>query len=157
MSGVATYQRYSDEFRASAVLMLEAAGYPAREGALSQVASHLGMPRTTLRRWYRGAIHPPPAEIVQKKRLDLRAAIRAEVDEIFTAMGAVRPDASYRDLAWAAGVLIDKLQLLDGKPTWRVELIDLLRDGTLTPDEVTSELGDDLARELFDAAGINRA
>lgn len=41
--------------------------------------------------------------------------------------------------------------------TWRDEVIDLLRSGAITPDVVEAELGDELARELFDAAGVSRA
>ena len=37
---------------------------------------------------------------------------------------------------------------------WRSEIIELLRDGTLTPEEVINELGRDLATELFVSAGI---
>lgn len=137
--------------------MLEAAGYPQREGALSYAASKVGIPPTTLRRWFTGSRNPPPAEMVNKKRLDLREAIQNELIEIFDAMGHVRPDASYRDLAWAAGVLIDKNQLIDGQPTWRVEIVDLLRRGAITPDAVLEELGDELASELFNTAGVSLA
>jgi transposase-like protein len=48
-------RRYNDDFRASATLMLEAAGYPGRDGALSQVSGHLSVPRSTLRGWFTGA------------------------------------------------------------------------------------------------------
>jgi hypothetical protein len=41
--------------------------------------------------------------------------------------------------------------------TWRDEVIDLLRSGAITPDVVEAELGDELARELFNAAGVSRA
>jgi hypothetical protein len=38
--------------------------------------------------------------------------------------------------------------------TWQDKVIGLLRDGKVTPDDVRDELGDDLATELFAAAGI---
>ena len=41
--------------------------------------------------------------------------------------------------------------------TWRDEVIDLLRSGAVAPEVVEAELGDELARELFDAAGVSRA
>lgn len=150
-------RRYDDEFRASAVLMLEAAGYPAKEGALSQVAGHLKVPLSTLRGWFIGTRNPPPAKLRNEKRFDLRQAIRDELAGIFPTMAERRQDATYRELATAAGILIDKDQLLDGKPTWRGEVIDLLRRGTISPADVINELGDDLATELFDAAGVARA
>lgn len=44
-----TFQpKYDDEFRASAVLMLEAAGYPDTEGALARVSELLGVPARIL-------------------------------------------------------------------------------------------------------------
>lgn len=153
---MADRRRYDDEFRATAVLMLEAAGYPEREGALSQVAGQMGMARSTLRSWFTGAHNPPPAKIRHEKRLDLVSAIQNELGAIFPAMADRREGASYRELVTAAGILIDKLQLLNGKPTWRGEIIDLLKSGAISPDDVVSELGDELATELFNAAGVAR-
>lgn len=40
--------------------------------------------------------------------------------------------------------------------TWRDDVIDLLRARTVTPAEVTAELGDELATELIDASGVRR-
>ena len=116
------YRRYDDEFRASAVLMLEAAGYPEREGGLSQVAGHLDVPLSTLRGWFTGAHNPPPAKVRNQKKIDLREAIREELAGIFPAMAEKRQDATYRELATAAGILIDKDQLLSGQPTERQEI-----------------------------------
>lgn len=146
---------YDDEFRASAVLMLDAAGYPEREGALSHVSGHLGVARSTLRSWHDGTHNPVPANVRHKKSIDLVGAIQSELAGIFPAMEQRRIDASYRELATAAGILIDKIQLLTGKPTWRGEIIDLLQSGAITADDVIQELGDDLARELFDAGSIS--
>jgi len=44
----------------------------------------------------------------------------------------------------------DKLQIED----WRSEIVQLLRDGKLVPQDVIDELGRDLATELFVSAGI---
>ena len=41
--------------------------------------------------------------------------------------------------------------------TWRDEVIDLLRNGAVAPEVVEAELGDELATELFNAAGVARA
>ncbi len=41
--------------------------------------------------------------------------------------------------------------------TWRDEVIDLLRSGAVAPEVVEAELGDELATELFNAAGVSRA
>lgn len=40
--------------------------------------------------------------------------------------------------------------------TWRDEVIDLLKARAVTPQEVVEEVGDELARELFVAAGVTR-
>jgi phage terminase small subunit len=37
---------------------------------------------------------------------------------------------------------------------WHTEIINLLKQGKVTPDEVVEELGDNLAEELFKSAGI---
>lgn len=38
---------------------------------------------------------------------------------------------------------------------WRIEIVEYLRNGQLTPADVLEELGDELAIELFAQAGIN--
>jgi transposase-like protein len=115
-------RRYNDDFRASATLMLEAAGYPERDGALSQVSGHLSVPRSTLRGWFTGAHNPPPAEVRHEKRFDLLNAIQTELAAIFPALAGAREDANYRELVTAVGILTDKHQLLTGQPTERAEV-----------------------------------
>lgn len=119
MPGMATKKRvqYDDEFRASAVLMLEAAGWPDKLGAAADVSRRVGVPQQTLTRWATGANNPPPSKIVKHKKLDIQAAIKAELAAIFAAMPAARDGASYRDLGVVSGILVDKLQLLSGEPT----------------------------------------
>lgn len=53
-------KRFNDDFRASAVLMLEATGYPEKKGGLTQVSTHLGVPLSTLRGWFTAERNPPP-------------------------------------------------------------------------------------------------
>lgn len=138
--------RYDDKFRASAVVMLEAAGYPDKEGSLAEVAAHLGVPHPTLSRWFRHVQNPPPNVLVQEKRSELKVLIANELDAIFQAMETVRPEASYRDLGTVAGILVDKKQLLEGKATERTEVIDNLSD-----DERASRIA-----QLLDAARARR-
>lgn len=102
--------------------MLEAAGYPQTKGALQRTAEHLHVPAMTLGRWFRRSNNPPPNELVTEKRGDLKDFVRSELNAIFGDMPIVRADASYKDLATAAGILIDKLQLLENKPTENVNL-----------------------------------
>lgn len=117
---------YSDEFVAGAILMLEAAGYgeqPPR--GLLAVSKNLKVPENTLRRWFRGSRNTPPAKVVTHKRIDFREAIRDELNAIFDAASNVREEASYRDLMVAAGIMVDKMQLLEGKPTERSEVVNI--------------------------------
>lgn len=118
-------RQYDDKFRASAVVMLEAAGYPDKPGALTQVAAHIGVPAMTISRWFKAANNPPPHELVTEKRLDLKDMLRAEINGALGAMPGQRIEATYRDLGTVAAILIDKLQLLEGKATERVEVNEL--------------------------------
>jgi hypothetical protein len=111
--------KYDDKFRASAVIMLQAEGYPDRPGALMKIAKHLKVPKTTLSRWYNKTSNPPPPEIVTEKKTELKEYITLELGGIFEDMPNARSEASYKDLATAAGILIDKLQLLNNEPTER--------------------------------------
>ena len=110
-------KRYTDKFRATAVVMLDAQGYPEKEGALSKVAKHLDVPLSTLRGWWTAEHNPPPADIRNEKRGDLAALIKNEVEEVLNTMPDKRIEADYRALATALGIMVDKLQLLTGQPT----------------------------------------
>jgi len=136
--------------------MLEAAGYPDKKGALEQTAKHLGMPATTLHGWYNATRNPPPTEVRSEKKTELKDLLRNEIDYIFGAMPNARPDASYRDLGTVAGILFDKLQLLEGKPTLIVELTNLLKEGSITPEDILNEFADtpEVATGLFESIGL---
>lgn len=137
---MAKRKRYDDKFRASAVIMLEAQGYPNVEGALMKVAEYLNVPHPTLHRWYHEKQNPAPSELVQEKRIDFTQAIRAEIQGVLGDMPNARQDAGYKDLTTALGILIDKLQLLEGKPT----AINENRNHDLPP------LSDDTLEDILD-------
>lgn len=139
-----TRRRYDDKFRASAVVMLEAEGYPDKKGALEKVSKHLGVAKSTLHGWARAEQNPPPSELRTEKRGDLAALIEDEIHNVLSAMPGAIPDASYRDLATGLGILVDKKQLLDGKAT---EIIDDLR---------TNEERANRINQLFDTARDRR-
>ena len=138
--------RYDDKFRASAVVMLEAAGYPDKKGALEQVAQATGTHARTLSRWFNGENNPPPDIDVSKNRQELSVMIASEIDAIFNEMKTARAEASYKDLGTVFGILVDKKQLLEGKATERTEVIDNLSD-----DERASRIA-----QLLDAARARR-
>lgn len=112
---------YDDEFRANAVVMLESQGYPQIKGALTAVSRQLSVPAMTLSRWFRGTNNPPPNKVVNEKRGDLKDLLNKELQAVLEDLPHKRPDADYRALITATGVLVDKIQLLEGKPTQNVE------------------------------------
>lgn len=117
-------KRYTDKFRASAVLMLEAAGYEpgANGGALTSVSNKLKVPLSTLKGWYTAEHNPVPAEVRTEKKGELVDIIRREIYQALDEAPNARPEASYRDLITGAAILVDKLQLLTGEPTDRTEV-----------------------------------
>lgn len=113
-------KQYTDDEVAVALAFLKASGYPTVKGAMDKAARHTGIARNTLRRWARGESHPVGANVVARKTLDLKAVIDNELVEIFDEMDVARDGASYKDLAVAAGILIEKKQLIAGEPTQRI-------------------------------------
>ena len=114
---------YDDEYRASAVLMLEAAGYPGQEGALSRVSDRLGVARSTLRSWADGSHNPPPAKIRHEKKRDFIADLQHLLGlHIDAATEVVGDSGDLRAIDTGIGILVDKIQLLTGQPTERAEV-----------------------------------
>lgn len=114
-------RKYTDDERASLMAMLQAEGYPDKLGALKKVAEYAGVHENVLRRWWKGTQNPPPTTSVTHKKIDLAQAINDELSAIFDEMGKKREDADYRALGTVAGILFDKKQLLEGKPTEHVK------------------------------------
>lgn len=139
-------RKYSDEERASLIVMLQAEGYPDTLGALKKVAAYAGVHENVLRRWWKGTQNPPPTTSVSRKKIDLKKAIDDELTSIFTAMKTARADADYRALGTVAGILFDKKQLLEDKPTEHIQ-----HSGTLTVDERRARV-----TELLDRARTRR-
>lgn len=120
---MAKRKHYTDDDVAVALSFLRSAGYPDKRGALEDASRHTGVPRRTLQRWYRGEHHPINDELVTQKAVDLEAAIDSELADIFGSLKDAREEASYKDLVVAAGIFIEKKQLLAGKPTERIATI----------------------------------
>ncbi len=143
---------YTDEFRASAVLFLEAAGYPGTPGALNRTANHLHVPRQTLQRWGRGSQNPPPPEVVTIKRADIVDLLE---DIIYGTAGEVKEridngelDAvTLPQLMTVAAIAIDKKQLLNNAPTQNINHMQ----GNISDEERRArmkELAQAIAEEL---------
>ena len=108
---------YSDEDKASAVLMLEAAGYPDRKGAMSQVVRELGVPESTLRSWAKNEHGAPPAKVRDRKKGELIESLNEVATKLIEHLGDIADTGDVRETATAAGIVIDKLQLLRGDST----------------------------------------
>lgn len=63
--------------------------------------------------------------------------------ELYDRLSALQTLAKYHDLTNTVKV-----------EDWHSEIIGLLRDGVITPEQVEDELGSELARELFNAESI---
>ena len=108
---------YSDEDKASAVLMLEAAGYPDRKGAMTQVVKALGVPESTLRSWAKNEHGAPPAKVRDRKKGELIESLNEVATKLIEHLGDIADTGDVRETATAAGIVIDKLQLLRGDST----------------------------------------
>jgi len=129
---MANRRRYDDKFRASAVVMLDAQGYPKKKGALAAVARHLNVPNTTLHGWYQQKHNPAPTELRTEKKGDLVAMLQTEIANALLEAPQARPEANYRDLITGAAIMIDKLQLLTGNPTDRTEIVNNAKDALIS-------------------------
>ena len=114
---MASRTQYTDEFRSSVILMLEAAGYPDQKGSLSRVAKETKVPYQTLSRWFRAIQNPPPPEMVQKKRIDLVESLTDMLGLHIVAGTETIQHAHHGQVMTGIGILIDKLQLLTGGAT----------------------------------------
>jgi hypothetical protein len=124
------WTRYSDEQRAAVLAVLKSNG-----GNVSRTARETGVPASTIQTWRDNADTLPPHEVREQNRLSLADLIRAELDAIFEIMPGKREDADYKTLGTVVGILTDKLALLDGGVTSRVDVnvrnLPELPDGTL--------------------------
>ena len=112
---------YSDEDKASAVLMLEAAGYPDRKGAMTQVVKALGVPESTLRSWAKNEHGAPPAKVRERKRGELVESLKDVATKLVEHLGNIADTGDVRETATALGIVVDKLQALtDEQPTQHV-------------------------------------
>ena len=133
-------RRYDDKFRANAVIMLQAAGYPDKKGSLQRVANHLSVPSSTLHGWVNGNSNPPPSDVQIEKKEDVIAAIQNELARLFPELDKARQDATYRELMVAMGIMVDKWLLLAGEPTERKEITGSIDYSSRTDDELRQDI-----------------
>lgn len=119
LTGKRKWTQYSDEDKASAVLMLKAAGYPDRPGAMAQTLKELRgtVPESTLRSWAKEQHGAPPAKVRDKKRGEIAQTLTEVAFKLLEHLGSIADTGDVRETATAFGIVMDKLQLLDGEPT----------------------------------------
>ena len=138
--------RYTDEFRAGCVLMMESAGYATDKAqALRIVAKSQKVPPSTLRSWW-NRLHNPdglpsagtiPAKDYTLQKTDLLTKVKRMADRLADSITDDAIDeAGLRDRVTAFAIAVDKLQLLQDKPTAIVKLQEALEQGAITPDEL---------------------
>jgi transposase-like protein len=119
---MARRKTYSDKFKAGAIAMLQAQGYPDNAAAVADVARHLHVPGRTLRRWFNGTNGRPPDDVVRESKKELVDLFEDEIRAIMDTLPSAREDADYKDLVTGAAILVDKRELLLGKPTSRSQV-----------------------------------
>lgn len=140
------YRVYTDKFKATVLLMLEAAGGVGHHSAMAQVSKKYGVPYRTLQGWANNGVKQIDLqakteidELMDDTRKELVELFDTEVRSIFGSLEGKREEATYKELAWAAAVFLDKLQLLNNKPTQNVQqAISFIRSGVSTlPEHLT--------------------
>jgi hypothetical protein len=134
---------FTDVERAEAVALLKMRGWPEQKGALTAVANHLNIWPRTLDRWAKGEQNPPPDQLVIEKSDQLLASLYSLLGPIVARAMETVGDAEFRELMTGIGILTDKIQNLEGKPTERIEFTN-------------SDQRRDRIAELFDAARTRR-
>ena len=114
---MSTKRRYSDEDKATALTVLAA-----NNGDLRKTSRDTGVPFSTLRKW---ANNQGVNQSVITKGITKKKELSAELEDLAYKIVGVMPDkldsASLQQLATSLGITIDKMQLLQGKPTERNE------------------------------------
>lgn len=110
-------------------------------------ASRIGVTDRTLRRWkllpgFRGAITQRARELLGEDLNEIYGALRRE---------AIKGSFNHIKLALElTGEHTDKIKVDD----WRTELIELLKAGKITWQDVERELDPELVKEVYDFGGL---
>ena len=110
--------KYTDEQRADAVTLLKSEGYPEKRGALEAVAKVTGITERSLYRWFNEKSNPPPEKLVRQKTGELAGMMRRLLNKTLKRLETrIDKEDSARDLAVVAGILTEKMRLLQNEPT----------------------------------------
>ena len=122
--------KYDDKFKASAVITLQAAGYPDNPYKLEEIAKKIGVSSRTLRRWYNNEVGAPPADVVRQEKRDMADDLRKL---FFKLIDHAMDDDTISEMTGqqavtSMGIVFDKMRLLLGLPTQIVGIMpDLMQ------------------------------
>lgn len=122
---------YSIEDKAKALAVLNSNG-----GNVKRTARELGIPANTLRDWRNDPDSAAPVELREQKEAELESSLESIALRYAAALDddiVVRAIIASRDpskLAFVLGIVVDKLQLLRGKPTANISLTDWIAQHT---------------------------
>lgn len=114
------------------------------------LADKLGVRRETLSRWKQ----LPELKLAVVKRA--RELLGDDLPEVYAALGREAIKGSFQHIKLIlelTGEYTDKIKVV----SWQDELLDLLREGSITKEDIENELGSDLAQEFFESAGVHYA
>lgn len=125
-----------------------------------RAAQLAGIHQSTFYMWKRkGMLKKAPIYIKfleELKKAEVEGEAAAINEIVKAARGSDKRPAQWQAAAWMLErrfpdrwARIQKLEL-----SWQNEVVNLVRNGVVTFDDVSEELGDELARELFESAGI---
>lgn len=125
--------KYSDEYRAAAIALLTAEGYPADGRALRRVHGQLALPRPnirTLRYWFNREHRPAPDKVIAAKKEDLSALFEEAATKYVK--HALRTDVleneSGKNALTGAAIAVDKMRLLRDLPTEIIAVLPIITE-----------------------------
>lgn len=145
---------YTDKFKAGAVALLEAQGYPTNPNALEKVHQHLNRKpaKRTLMRWFHGENGAPDDKLVRQSKKEI-ADVFEDVAYKYLARAGEQDavdETKGKDAVMTAAIAVDKMRLLRGLPTEIVVLVP----GFI---EAIKKLGQDpevVMRKAIERAGL---
>ena len=119
-----TFNKFTEDEKAMWLLQMEVLNYPNNEHAPYKIAKQKNAPHArTLRRWWRVKGEPHIDKLVEHKKRDFIEELKNLLGlHIDAAKEAVKGSEDIRAIDTGIGIIVDKLQLLQGEPTERKEL-----------------------------------
>ena len=125
--------KYSDEYRATAIAMMVAEGYPDDSTAIKRVHGQVAEPKPnvrTLRYWFQHQHQPAPEKLIQDKKDELADLFEQAAKKYVS--HAIKDDvvskSSGAGAMTAAAIAVDKMRLLRDLPTEIIGVLGVVQD-----------------------------